>query len=322
MFHRRPNISRLARRQRVDRLISALGYHDHVPTREGDRIDLGTPVRVQATRALAEIGGHEATKAILDVAMADASPSVRGEAIRVLAGRTESEVIAALVSAVCDWRAPEFADARREAALTLWELPAASGSSIASAVLDRPGPAGARPSGLDETETWAVRELLANDRQKATAAIDELLPALARGNGRSRRAEDAIVALAPWGASQLIAALTEDRLAAGAAAALGRRRDGASVESLIELLESEQPAARSAAAAALGELRDPKAADPLLRAVGDEHHEVRLAAAAAVDKLGPTAVMASGAGDANGEQASWSRLRVLPRSSDRVGDGR
>ncbi|MBV9467080.1 MAG: HEAT repeat domain-containing protein [Solirubrobacterales bacterium] len=287
MFTRRPKISRLARRQKVDALISALSYQDLVPTREGGRIDLGASIRQQAAVALGEIGGSSAMLALIDFGMHDPAAPVRLAAVESLAGSTEAEVVVALVGAVCDWRDPRYGEARSAARHVLRELPNDAAPLLARALVDH-----APSSGLDDDERLAVRELLGYHGLKARAAASALMQALREyDEDSSARVVDALVELDPWGVAELIDALNEARTSPAAAEILGRRHEGEAVDALIWLLRSGDAPARRAAATALGELRDPLAAEPLLDAINDESYVVRVAAAGAVEALGTIAML-------------------------------
>ncbi|MBV9836808.1 MAG: HEAT repeat domain-containing protein [Solirubrobacterales bacterium] len=287
MFTRRPKISRLARRQKVDALISALSYQDLVPTREGGRIDLGASIRQQAAVALGEIGGSSAMLALIDFGMHDPAAPVRLAAVESLAGSTEAEVVVALVGAVCDWRDPRYGEARSAARHVLRELPNDAAPLLARALVDH-----APSSGLDDDERLAVRELLGYHGLKARAAASALMQALREyDEDSSARVVDALVELDPWGVAELIDALNEARTSSAAAEILGRRHEGEAVDALIWLLRSGDAPARRAAATALGELRDPLAAEPLLDAINDESYVVRVAAAGAVEELGTIAML-------------------------------
>lgn len=288
MFNRRPNIARLARRNKVEKIIAALSYRDVVSVRNG-RVDLGAPVRRDALRALSERDDPDSTAPFIRVVVSDPDSTVRETAIVALRGHTEPDVLEALLDGVCGWRDPHLERARRAALVQLQEVPAELAPSLASLLIER-----APLTDLDEDEKWTAREIIGHDEQKTCAATPVLARRLTSSTGRTgRRAADILVELAPWGVVELIDALADDSLAGPLARVLARRRDGHAAESLIGLLGSEDPMTRKAAAAALGELREPRAVEALLGAVNDESFEVRTAATTALDQLGTIAVIAS-----------------------------
>lgn len=287
-FQRRPNIARLARRGKVEKLIGALSYRDVLTTRRR-QFDLGAPVRAEAARALGEIGDPSAIRPLTEVVMADRDPRVRTLAVLALDGSTDLDVLTALVNGVCTWHEPVYQAARDTAVAHIRHIPVGVAPELARALIGR-----THSRGLDEDEKWVVREVIAPDEQKRQTCASMLVRWLGSDDDAiAQRAADAIVELAPCGTNVLLEALSESSLSARAAEVVARRRDRQALEPLTHLLRADSPATRKAAAAALGELRDPLAAEALIAASNDADGEVRMAAAEAIDKLGAFAVIAS-----------------------------
>ena len=289
MFNRRPNIARLARRQKFDAIVRALSYSDITSVQNGRRIDLGASIRSAAARALGDGGDPRAVEPLVAIALADPDPTVRRTAVQALQDNTEPEVLIALLDGVCSWHDPQYQRARIAALTALRQTPEEMAPLLADALIAR-----GDSDELDDEEKWAVREVIGKDEQTARAGATAMVQWLAPDDGtRARRAAGALVALAPWGEKELIDALSDESRAGAAAGVIAQRGDASAVHTLIDLLQAQATATRRAAAQALRELRDPLSTQALLVAVNDPDPGVRVAAGAALDTLGAVGVIAS-----------------------------
>jgi hypothetical protein len=282
---RPPNVEKLKRKSKWERLTDALSYEDLINDRDGNLHDLGTDVREAAATALAEADAREATDGLLR-ALGDPEERVRVAAVRGLGKRDDPRATEALLSAVTSWTSPERAKAREEALAALTrlrdpEIP----RHAAELLLERSGK-------LDEADGEVMRRLAESGGPAARrATIDDLVRKLRQVSGTSLWVCTLLTWLGPEAVDALIAVLDDENAQHGAVLALGSIHDPRALEPVIELLRgSENPAVRRAAAWALGEIRDPVAADALLLATRDKDYEVRTMASASFDRLGNVAV--------------------------------
>lgn len=284
---RPPNVEKLKRKWKWDRLTDALSYEDLITDRDGNLHDLGTEVRAAAATALAETDAQEATDGLLR-ALEDPEERVRVAAVRGLGTRDDPRATRALLSAVTSWTSPELADAREEALAALTRLDDPEIPRHAAELLLE------RSRELDDADGEVMQRLAESGGQAARrATIDDLVRKLRHVSvsASSLRVCTLLTWLGPEAVDALIAVLDDENAQQGAVLALGSIHDPRALEPLIELLRgSEDPSVRRAAAWALGEIRDPVAADPLLLATRDQDYEVRTMASASFDSLGNVAV--------------------------------
>ncbi len=288
VFNRRPNIPRLTRRQDLDGLIAATTYREWRKTTDRQRIDVAGPLRRQAATELGRLDDPKATEALTDLLRSDPDGTVRAAAAEALRYKRRPGVVAALLEVICDAQDSRYQAAREPALEALAQLPHRLIPALVRALTRR-----SRVSHLDDTERWAVRQLLASEDRRARRAARSLIKELAGPGAPASRAADALVELAPLGSDQLIEKLEDRSVRIAVTDVIARRQDGDAIEALIRLLDEPQPEARAAATVALGELGDPLAAGALLSVIHDPDHRVRTAAATAFDKLGSVALVSS-----------------------------
>jgi hypothetical protein len=287
----RPNVKKLARKQRFEGLAAALRYHDWAQLTDGSYVDLGIVVRRDAISALAASEDPRAADAI-SRALNDGARAVRLAAVTALRDRREPVVAPALASAYLSSDATGD-EATRSAALdALSAIPMSTAAPLVRAVVERHG-----DRYLNESEHALLGALAGGGEQAEQLTVAALVDAL--GHGRPTAQERAVQGLVGLGSASvpaLIEAMDDEQRRARAAVALGRCGDGRAVEALIGLLADGDPAVRRAAAETLGELRDPRSAEALLAAARDESHETRVAAASALDRLGSAGLLVEIAG--------------------------
>ena len=277
---RRPNVEKLGRKRDVDGLIRALGYEDVVRSRDGQVVDLGAPVRRDATDALSEIETHAAFEGLLR-ALDDPLPAVRVVAVRGLRRRGDPLAVEQLTSAATNWIEPVYEEARAEAveALAFLRDPTTP-RRVAAGLLTR-------AADLTESDGPVLRKLAhAGGHDALLSTIADLVNRLRDGTATDRTCR-LLVWLAPHSVEPLVDALAVVPARRAAIAALGAAHDSRAVEGLCSVLLSEdEPEVRAAAARALGEIRDPAAIEALLLASGDGNYEIRSAATESFDRLG------------------------------------
>jgi HEAT repeat protein len=281
LWTRPPKVEKLKRKGDAAGLVRALEYEDVITDRDGQVVDLGEEVRVEAAAALAELDGPVAREGLL-CALADPEQSVRIVALEALRRRRDRETGDALVAAAACWTQPELEQAREEAVGVLagWRV-AGAARRMAEALLTRSSDLGE----LSFADGVALRRLVdACGAMEAT--VSDLVAALSDGD-KAERARTMLVWLAPDSVDALIAAVRSRHAPRDAAIALGAIGDARAVDALSELLLSggDVPP-RVAAARALGQLAHPAAVRPLLEASADPEHAVRTEAAASFDRLG------------------------------------
>ena len=277
-------VEKLRARGDVDGLARALAYEDPITDRDGEFVDLGAPVRVEAVTALGEIGDPGARDA-LATSLDDPEGSVRAAAIRALSRQPQPGDVQAIAGAVAGWKDQTFAEAREEALNALCVRRDPDGPrALATALLNR-------DDFLTDVDREALlRVIAASGLGPGRVAVGELIASLAR-EGATWRARTMLAWLSPASVAPLLAALRDPQLRREAALALGATRDARAVEPLCELLQSDaDPTSRAAAAAALGEIRHPAAVRALLEATADADYAVRTEAIAAFDLLGNVGV--------------------------------
>jgi HEAT repeat protein len=282
---RAPNVEKLQRKGDVDGLVRALRFEDPISDGDGRVTDLGTPVRVEATKALAGMEAQAAFGGLLN-ALDDPEEKVRIAAVRGLRQRGDPFAVEQLTSAVTNWTAPEHLRARDEAIDALAHLrdPTAP-RRMAAGLLTR-------TAELDDVhDANALRRLTQAGGEEAMRGTIEDLVARLRNGDASPRTRPLLVWLAPESVDSLVAALDHPVARREAIIALGSMHNARAVEPLLSiLLGDDEPPVRIAAAWALGEIRDPIAVDALLLATGDADFGVRSEAIQSFDKLGNAAI--------------------------------
>jgi HEAT repeat protein len=280
-----PDIAKLKRNGRVDRLVRALQFEDVVTDRDGRVVDLGAGVRKTAVAALADVDG-DAARGGLITALRDPEEDVREAATWALRERCDPETVDPLLDAVTHWTAPEQAIARGHALEALVaigdpDLP----RRVAYGLL-------ARPEELNVADRELLRRVKnASAPDSTRRAADPLVAALA-DRSAAPRAREMLLCLAPVSVPPLVDKLRDPTVAREAAVALGFVHDARAVAPLCEVLSSSAaPPVRAAAAWALGEIRHPRAVGALLDAAVDDDFSVRAEATTAFDRLGNVAVV-------------------------------
>jgi HEAT repeat protein len=296
----RPNVKRLARRNRFEALAAALQYHDWAQLRDASYVDLGITVRRDAVAALADSDDPRASDA-LAWALSDSALPVRVGAVNALAGRLEPAVATTLADAYL-----RFDDAgdevQRSAALAaLRSNPRITAAPVVRAVSERTG-----QRELTESEAGLLRALAEGGSEATELTVAALVDVLADDTDTAERGVEGLVALGGDSVPALLEAMNDHRRRAQAAIALGRCGDGRSVEALVRLLTDQRSGVRRAAAETLGDLRDPRAVAPLVAAAQDEDHETRVAAASALDRLGSAGLIVEIASISRQSGAGWS----------------
>ena len=285
---RRPTVAKLARKNDVRRLVSALDYRDQVLDRYGRMYDLGAHVRRDAALALAtaDTNGFDVGPP-LTRSLGDHAGEVRRAAASTLGVRREARAATALLEAALTWEEPRYMAARAAAVDALLQLSAPETVRlVVRYVVQRPFDR-SRVEGI-------VRSMAARGGEETVReACWTAAAALGRGEGATaERAADVLTWLGPDSVEPLLTLLSEPvdtRL--GAVTALGRIGDLRASQALVERLrDDDNPRVRRAAAVALGEVADPCTAQSLLAATGDPDHAVRAATLEALQKLGPVAV--------------------------------
>lgn len=285
LWRRRPNVERLRRKGKVERLVRALSYEDPITDRDGRYLDLGVEVRRRAVCALAELNGPSAYEGLLR-ALEDPAPDVRIAAVHGLRERDSVLAVEHLSSAVTNWTEARYTGARAEALEAMLSLrdPTAP-RRVAAGLLTR-------TEDLDDRVDGDIFKRLAQGAggEVVTATIEDLVAAL-RDGAFVDRARTLLVWLTPDSVVPLAAALGNERGRCETVLALGATRDARAVEPLCAImLGDDPPPVREAAARALGDIRDPAAVEALLLATGDPDYGVRTAAGASFDRLGNAAI--------------------------------
>lgn len=271
-------------------LIRALAHEDVITNRDGTLLDLGAPVREEAARALAELGGPAARRGLLST-LEDPEEAVRLAGIQALRRSSDPGTTNALLEAVVSWADASHARSRTEAIDALGEIGDATLPERLAAALLR------RQADLTEADAEALRLLASADSagRADSRVIEYLIEALGSEpeDAVRDRAVTMLVWLAPASLEALVAAVSDSnsQRKRRAAIALGEIRDSRAAEALNGLLEAEEPTAREAAAWALGNIKDPGSVEALLRASGDREYAVRSAATEGLNKLGTVAVI-------------------------------
>jgi hypothetical protein len=280
---RRPNVQKLARRDKAARIVRALRYHDEIVDRAGRVFDLGVDVRRQAAGALAKLDAPDALDALVD-ALEDEAPSVRAAAAEALGARGDDCAVADLAWVAASPVEPDGVRAAARQALGRLGAPGTA-ELFTGALIDRGG-------GLDDARE-AVEAALSREGDVAVrAVVEQALDYLAcPGDEPCARAERVVDWVGRRAVPTLIAALGDAPTRAQAAAALGRLHDNSATEPLIELLRDSEPDVRTAAARALGAIKDPSAVEALVAVARDPEYEVREAAITALEGLWSVAVM-------------------------------
>jgi HEAT repeat protein len=282
---RPPKVEKLERRGDVDGLVRALAFEDPIADGDDRVTDLGAPVRVAATEALARIDSQAAFRGLLN-ALDDPEENVRIAAVRGLRERGDPFAVEQLTSAATNWTDPAFVRAREEAIEALAHLrdPTAPRRMAAGLIT--------RATELDDAhDAHALRRLTqAGGPEAVRGTIEDLVARLRDGSG-APRTRPLLVWLAPESVDALIAALEHPVARREAILALGSTHDARAVEPLQSILLGDgEPPVRIAAAWALGEIRDPSAVESLLVATGDPDFGVRSEAIQSFDKLGNAAI--------------------------------
>ena len=289
---RAPRIRKLRRREDVPGLVEALGYAKLVDLGDGQRGDMGVPIRLRALEALAEVASEPDVPRI-GVALRDRIPTVRHLAVRVIRKLGPAPAAEALATAVVAPGQPEFLEARLEALEALEELDKSGGMGTARRLAEAAVDGGPEVA-LDQVTQDALAGFVAESSSgEVSGLVDELIDRLPAMNGSLENAQVVLSWLGPASVGPLIGALERDGgFREPAAAVLGSIRDSQALEPLTAVLEDRRAHVRQVAAWALGELRDPRTAEPLMRATMDDEYAVRRQAGEALDAMGSVALMA------------------------------
>lgn len=294
---RKPNVHRLRRKQRVEGLIGALGYHDRLFDQDGNVIDLGAPLREEAVWALWEVGSPEARRAVLEVGLRDEDERVRLAAVRAARGAQAPDVAYPIVEDPGWPGAPDSDGAADEAfELTLAEVQGSKNASLstvfAAALLEQ---ADGNELSPGDRETLTSIMVDANEAQ-----IAEVMRLLVAGLCSYRavvqgRAAELMRLLPDASVEALIGVLSDDEMGVGArrraAVVLGELKDTLAIGALSATIYDDDAELRRLGVQALGELKDPRTIEMLLAASRDTDYAVRRVAADALNELGTVAVV-------------------------------
>lgn len=275
----RPNVSRLARRGRVDDLREALRHDD-------------AAVRAEAAAALAEFEG-ESVAGDLVGALRDPALDVRLAAMRSLetVGIHDSAQVGELVE--CMVARGEGAPELTAGALKLLvaSVPEQCAEFFADRLLD---PAAPPP---DEGHRASLDLLLTTDARGPAAreAVVDMLIARLRPDG-DEETEARIDTMLEWlgetAPEKVLGALENGTATPALLLAAGRLGNARAVTPTVQGLSSPDPEMREAAAHAARALNHTRAVPALLTATQDDVQAVRDAASAALDRMGTAAVIA------------------------------
>jgi HEAT repeat protein len=288
LWHRRPNIQRLARRRDTRRLADALSYHDYWIDQHARVFDLGASTRRDAALALATVGDDGApgvdVGAALIGALADRSGEVRRAAAIALGVRSEDRAVVPLLDGVLGSTRP-LDDRFQSAALAA--LLRMNASVVARTVVEF---VVGRSCDVEQAREVLRAVLAAGTPEALRSATDAAGSALVRSGSRAQdRAADVLTWIGADGIPALVTAVQQDDVCVPAIRALGTLRATDCVDVLATHLSDDDPEVRRATAAALGEISDPRAGSLLIEAAQDPDYGVRAAAIAAVQQLGPLA---------------------------------
>ena len=274
----RPNVSRMARRGRVDDLRAAL-RHDE-PT-----------VRAEAAAALAGFDG--ATVAgDLAAALGDPDPAVRLATIRSLesTGLHDPSQVERLMRSVVE-RGPAAANLAAGALnLLVASVPEQNAEYLADRLLDpsAPSPDEGHRASLDLLLTTDARGPAARD-----AVVDLLLARLQDDDPETQARVDTLLGWVGEGATEKILGALENGAASPTLIrAAGRCGDARAIGPVVRALEDPDAEMREAAAHSARALNHTRAVPALLGATQDDVQAVRDAATAALDRMGTAAVIA------------------------------
>lgn len=292
MARTRPNVSRLARRGKLDALREALHYSEPTSFDDGTERDLGTPVRVEAVEALAGFDGTTVA-GDLGAALDDPEPDVQLAALRTLdtlGVRADGDVERLVACVVARDRAAADVTAGALKLLVGWR---AHGSAelVVERLLDRDAP---EP---DQGHRASLELLLTTDSRGPSArdaVTDLLIGRLQQREGA--RAEERAERMFGWlggsAVDKVIDALEHGTATPALIQAAGQLGDGRAVGPVVRALESPDPEMREASANAARALNHTRAVPALLTATQDDEQAVRDAASAALDRMGTAAVIA------------------------------
>lgn len=287
-----PNVSKLARRGKLDPLRDALRYEEIIADDDGREWDVGFPVRVEAVQALSRFepaAVAEDLTAVLD----DRAPPVRLAAVEAIGGLTTwiAGVPERLVECVAS-RRPDNAEvaARAVDVLVHWRT-----SGTAELLVERLLAPDAPE--LDEQHLEALDRLLEADPRGAPARdalIERVLEQLRRSTDdrADAHAEDILGWVAASARDKVLEALDNGTASPGLVRAAGLLGDARAVDPVVRSLGSTDPQMREAAAEAARALNHTRAVPALLTATQDDEQAVRDAASAALDRMGTAAVIA------------------------------
>jgi HEAT repeat protein len=286
---RNPDVKALARKGDVRGLIKAAGHTElmFIPGPDGGTpVDVGAPIREKALFALFDVAPDRAGDVFV-TALGDSSERVRTAAVLALYQQGDSERLAEAVASL-----PVGDGARATAVQALFELHDAGGSSrLAEALVHRRD-----HHPLSEEDLALVAALLgAEERPEAAGEVVQLLIS-ALGHAQeivAERAEALLVRLGPASIETLVRELAGGATPDRAAALIGEIKDGRGLQPLVAALSHPDARVRSQSCSALGKFRDPAAVELLLQATRDPEHTVRVAAGAALDGMGTAAIALS-----------------------------
>jgi HEAT repeat protein len=283
----RPNVTRLARRGKVDDLRAALRYGE-----DGAAPGSAAAVRVEAAEALAGFDGATVAGDLAE-ALRDPAPEVRLAAIGSLeaVGVQDAEQVDRLTDCVVarGERAPELA--ARALKLIVASVPEGGAELLADRLLE---PSVPEP---DEGHRASLDLLLTADSQADVARgaiVDALIWRLEHGADEvaERRAEVLLAWLGETARDRVLHALENGTVSPAVMRAAGRLGDARAIGPVIAGLGDSDSRMREAAAHAARALNHTRAVPALLTATQDDEQAVRDAASDALDRMGTAAVIA------------------------------
>ena len=274
----RPNVSRMARRGRVDDLRAALRHDEPA-------------VRAEAATALSKFDGSTVA-ADLTGALGDSDPDVRLAAMRSLetTGLHDPSQVEQLMRSVIE-RGPAAADVAASAIkLLVASVPEQNAEYLADRLLDpsAPPPDEGHRASLDLFLTTDARGPAARE-----AVVDMLLARIQHDGDETQARVDALLGwVADDAGEKVLGALENGAVSPTLLRAAGRFGDARAVGPVVRALEDPNAEMREAAAHAAHALNHTRAVPALLNATQDDVQAVRNAATAALDRMGTAAVIA------------------------------
>jgi HEAT repeat protein len=286
---RQPNVQRLKRRGKVDRLCEALRYRETFVDGDGTELDVGVSTRVEAAEALSEFDEAGVADALLG-AVADPEPAVRLAAIDAIAGLDEPFDVEPLIDRVVEEQPESDVAARALDVLTRDRVAGHDIETYVERLLAPDAPL------VEDRHEHALDRMLASDARSAQTrrTVAEKIVWRLQGphdEALAERGERILGWLGPPGVDTVVDALANGRADPALVRAAGRAGDARAVESVVAALDSPDPEMRRSAALAAGALNHTDAVPELLNATQDPEQSVRDAASAALNRIGMAAVI-------------------------------